>query len=360
MQRIIIHVDIDYFYAQVEELRKPELKGKPVAVCMFSGRTQDSGAVATSNYPARDLGIRAGMPIVFAKKKAPNAVFLPADIGHYEEVSGRVMEILREFPDKFEQVSRDEAYLDITAKAGGSIIEGKRIALDVKRKVFSEEKLTCSVGVGPNKLIAKMASGVNKPDGVTVVSQIEVKSFLRARRISDLHGIGDKTVEALAQKDIRTIVQLAQAPVAQLQEMFGENKGKIIHDKALGIDESPVEEKEAQQFSRITTLKEDTSSAEKLCEESAPLAKQLAEKAVGRKVFFKTVSVILISNRLESLTRSKTLEFPVQDKTEILKAAEGLFREFFVQRPDFAARRFGLRVSNFHEPKKQKSIFEFS
>ncbi len=359
MNRIIIHLDLDYFYVQLEELRKPELKGKPIAVCMFSGRTETSGAVATSNYAARELGVRAGMPIAFAKKAAPNAVFLPADREHYETISERVMDIARESADKFEQAGIDECYLDISAKAHGSYPEAKKIAMELKKRIFREEKLTCSIGIGPNKLIAKMASGVKKPDGLTAIAPAEVNGFLRAKRISDLHGIGEKTAEALAQKGIKTIPQLAQAQVSELQEMFGENRGRVIHEKASGVDEGEVEEREKQQFSRIVTLKEDTSSPEKLSPESIKLAEGLCQKAKDRKVSFRTVSIILISNKLETVTRSKTLALPSQAKEEILKTSSELFATFFSENSAFVARRFGLRISNFEEPRKQKSIFEF-
>ncbi|HLC92680.1 MAG TPA: DNA polymerase IV [archaeon] len=360
MNRVILHVDLDYFYAQTEELRKPELRGKPVIVCMFSGRTESSGAVAAANYKARELGVHAGMPIAFAKKKAPNGVFLAADREHYNEVSSRVMDILREYSDKFEQVSVDEAFVDATERCRGSYIEGSKLAGEIKKRVLEEEKLTCSIGVGPNKLIAKMASGVKKPDGMTLVTPGEVKAFLRSKRISDLHGIGDKTVEALAQKGIKTISELASADIAQLQEMFGENRGPSLREKALGIDESPVEEREKQQYSRIVTLKEDTSEPKKLISESEKLADELAAKSIEKKVMFKTISILLISDKLESVARSRTIEVPTQSKSEIIKVASELFKEFFEQNLKFVARRFGLRISNFSEPKKQKSILEFS
>src|SRR3989344_2069120 len=142
MNRVILHVDLDYFYAQAEELRRPELRGKPVAVCMFSGRTEFSGAVAAANYKARELGVHAGMPIAFAKKKAPQAVFLPADRPHYEEVSNRVMELLREFSDRFGQVSIDEAYIDATERCGGSYIEGGKLPQEIRKRVLEEERRT--------------------------------------------------------------------------------------------------------------------------------------------------------------------------------------------------------------------------
>ncbi|HZX20037.1 MAG TPA: DNA polymerase IV [archaeon] len=359
MNRIILHVDFDYFYAQLEELRKPELKEKPIAVCMFSGRTEFSGAVATSNYKAREKGVKAGMPIAFAKQKIPEIILIKADREYYSEVSNRIMELMREHSDKFEQAGIDEAYIDVTEQTKSSFVEAKKIAEKIKKRILEEEKLTCSVGVAPNKLIAKMASGFKKPGGLTVITEKEVKEFLRGMRIKDLHGIGPKTVEILSEKGITTIPKLVETPIKELQELFGENKGVLIHEKSIGFDESPVEEKEKQQYSRILTLKENTSSAEKIFGESKILAQQLSQKAKENNVLFRTISIILISNKLESVSRSRTLPKETQSEKEILSVAKELFEEFFSAKPEFVARRFGLRVSNFSAPKTQKTIFDF-
>ncbi len=359
MSRVILLLDLDYFYAQAEEVRKPELKGKPVAVCMFSGRSEFSGAVATANYEARRLGVHAGMPIAFAKQKSNDLVLLRADREYYTAVSDRIMELLRSHTDRFEQVSIDEAYLDVGERAHGDFGEAEKIAMEIKAGILEGEKLTCSIGIGPNKLVAKMAAGTKKPDGLTIVEPEGVKEFLGTKKIPDLHGVGPKTIEVLEQNGIATIEQLSSTPVARLQEWFGENKGKALHGKALGIDESEVEEKARQQFSRITTLKENTSDPDKLIVEAGKLAGELAERCTGEKVFFRTVSVIVISNKLEDVTRSKTLPAPTQDKNKIIETVAELFKNFFAERPDFIARRFGLRVSGFGEPKKQKGIFEY-
>ncbi len=359
MNRVILHLDFDYFYAQLEELRKPELKGKPVAIGMFSGRTEYSGAIATANYAAREFGIRAGMPIAFARSKAKELVLLKADRPYYEEVSNRLMELLRKHCDKFEQVSIDEAYLDITERAKSSYVEGKKIGEKIKKQIKEEEKLTCSIGIGSNKLIAKMASSVKKPDGLTVITPSEIKDFLRGRRIKDLHGIGPKTVELLAEKGITTIPKLAEVPASELQEWFGENRGILIHEKSIGFDESEVEERERQQYSRIKTLKEDTSSAERLLEESGTIASELAELSAKKKIYFKTVSIIVVSNKMETITRSRTIEQRSQNAVDILSTAGELFRQFFSEKTGFQARRFGITISNFSGKETQKTLLDF-
>jgi len=183
-------------------------------------------------------------------------------------------------------------------------------------------------------------------------------------RIKDLHGIGPKTVEMLDARKIKTISMLAETPVRELMDWFGENKGKLIHEKANGVDESEVEEREKQQYSRIITLKEDTSSDEMLVQEAIPLAEELAKRSIENKILFRTISIIMVSNKLESLTRSKTLEGATQSADEISKTTKELLRTFFGSNQGFVCRRFGVGVSNFEELKKgsnkQKTIFDFS
>src|SRR3989344_6253941 len=162
MQRIIMHIDLDQFYAALEEIRNPSLKGKPVVVCVYSGRTSDSGAVSTSNYTARKLGIRAGIPISRAKslaeKSGQDVVFLPVDMEYYKNSSERIMEIFETHADIFEQASVDEAYLDITEKTKKSYNVAENIAGKIKEEIKEKENLPCSIGIAPNKLVAKIAS----------------------------------------------------------------------------------------------------------------------------------------------------------------------------------------------------------
>ena len=176
MQRVIPHVDMDYFYAAIEERENPELRGKAVVVCMLSGRSELIGAVSTCNYIVREFGIRSGMPCSRAKKLNPEAVFLPVRKEFYTLVSDRGMEILRSYADvrengdAFEQISIDEAFLEITEKTGGDFSLAFELGMQIKNEIKEKENLTCSVGIGPNKLISKMAFSVKKPDGITAVS----------------------------------------------------------------------------------------------------------------------------------------------------------------------------------------------
>ena len=194
--RIIMLVDLDYFFAQCEELRNPSLKDKPVVVGMYSGRTEDSGAVSTANYLARKYGVKSGIPLFLAKKRleGTDAVFLPVDYDYYQQISDRIMQILRGFPDAFEQVGIDEAYLDVTQRVHGSLDEAKRLVQQMKSAVKDQVGVTFSVGVGPNKLIAKIASDKQKPNGLTIVQPEEVEIFLSPLPVDNLLGVGRKTV----------------------------------------------------------------------------------------------------------------------------------------------------------------------
>ncbi|MBI4163950.1 MAG: DNA polymerase IV [Candidatus Aenigmarchaeota archaeon] len=363
MSRIILHIDLDSFYASLEEKRHPELKGKAVVVCVFSGRTENSGAVATANYAARELGIKAGIYIAEAKKLAnKDTIFLPTDIEFYKETSERIMEILREYGSKFEQRSIDEAYLDISDC--GSFDQAKKLAEKIKKEVSEEEGITCSVGIGPSKLVAKMASKVQKPNGLTIIKPDEVKAFLNPLPVRKLFGIGPKSMEVFDNFGIKTIGELANFDVKKLVAEFGENKGREISERANGIDNNEVEETEKQQLSKIGTLKENTNSLETISEKLEELSVELEKKIRKEGLKFKTVSVILITTRLQTLTRAKTLSGFTDDIETMKKEFRELVKEFLTENPQEKLRRCGVRVSNFDrdpkvETKTQKTLFSF-
>ena len=188
-ERVIFHIDFDYFFAQCEEIRNQTLKTKPVCVCIFSDRGGDSGAIATANYIARKYGVKSGMPIKFAKarlREFPESAFLPADFAYYSEISQRGMEIMKTFADIFEYVGRDEAYLDVTKRTDGSFVSATHLAQQLKNQIRTELKMTCTVGISRNKLVAKIASGFRKPDGLTVVEPQKTESFLSDLKVGDI------------------------------------------------------------------------------------------------------------------------------------------------------------------------------
>ncbi len=234
--RIIMHVDFDYFFAQCEEIRQPELHSKPVVVCVFSGRTEDSGVVSTANYVARKYGVKSGIPIRVAKSKladVPDAVFLPLDSAYYSQVSGSAMSIISSHADRFEHVGIDECYLDVSERAG-SFDAAKSLAQDIKQNVKKHVNLTCSIGVAPNKMLAKIASDLHKPDGLTVIMPGNAAGFIAGMDVGRIPGIGPKTSERLGDLGIKTIGDLAKFDLFRLIEEFGKKMPPtcITHPRA--------------------------------------------------------------------------------------------------------------------------------
>jgi DNA polymerase IV (DinB-like DNA polymerase) len=354
-------VDFDYFYAQCEEKRTPSLHGKPVVVCVYSRRTENSGAVSTANYIARRHGVKSGIPISLAKKKLidTDAVFLPVDLAFYREVSEQIMEILRGYADQFEQVGIDEAYLDVTQRAMGSFQEAKEIATKIKKDVLTQQQLTCSIGVGPNKLVAKIAADIQKPDGLTVIES-GVGHFLSPLPVSRLVGVGRKTEKKMENLGIKTVGDLARLDIQQLIEVFGRKLGTYFHNASMGIDNAPVQERgEAESLSRISTLKKNTRKLDAILEESDKLCDEVYTKLVHRGLGFRSVSILVVAPDLSVHTRSQTLENPTKDREILKKTVRELFAKF-LNESNTDARRVGVKVSNLtKEEMNQKQLTNF-
>jgi DNA polymerase IV (DinB-like DNA polymerase) len=356
--RIILHIDMDYFFAQCEEREHPEIKGKPVVICVYSGRGGDSGAVSTSNYEARKLGVKAGIPIYRAKKLAPDAVFLPVNMELYRSISDEVMEVLRSYCKKFEQESVDEAFCEFTGKVSG-FDEAKLLAARIKDEIKQKTGLTCSVGVAPNKLVAKVASDFRKPDGLTVVKPEEVLQFLAPLKITDLIGVGKKTGERLNELGVKTIGDLSKLSKDDLIREFGQAKGAWLKQASQGVDDSQVEEREGtEQIGRIITLKENTRELKVILDAVDKLSEDVYKKLEARKLSFKSVSFIAISTDLKTRTKSHTLGAPAKDMETIRSTARVLAQAFLAENPA-ALRRIGVRVANLFEENGQKTLGEF-
>lgn len=361
--RTVLAVDLDYFYAQCEELREPRIKDKPVVVCVYSGRTVESGAVSTCNYLARSLGVKSGIPIALAKKMLsnyPNSAFLPMDKNYYEEVSERIMTILRSHSSLIEQVSVDEAYLDISENTKGDFSTAKFIGAQIKSEILVRERLTCSVGVGPNKLIAKMAVDAKKPDGLTVIEPSNVKYFLDPLPVGKLLGIGPKNEQKLEKLGIKNIGELANTDEAALIKEFGKHLGPHLKRFAQGIDEEPVHEKEVEQISRIVTLKCDTSTFN-FADDLRRISEDISNKLIERGTACKTVGIIAITTELKTKSRAKTLDNPSNSAKLIEDSARGLFETFFGEGPN-DVRRIGVKVGGFvasSETRGSASLMDF-
>jgi DNA polymerase IV (archaeal DinB-like DNA polymerase) len=362
-QRVIICVDMDAFYAQCEEKRNPSLKGRPVVVCVYSGRTEESGAVSTANYLARSLGVHSGMPIYQAKRilhNHPEAIFPGVDHRYYSEVSDRIMESLRARSDQFEQMSVDEAYLDVTTRVDGDFDRGMELSTEIKHMILTQEGLTCSVGIAPNKLVAKMAADSKKPDGRTLIKPEEVTTFLSPMPVGKLYGVGVKTEARLRELGIKTIAQLAEYEASKLTEIFGRNHGTYLHKAALGIDEEVVtSDYERKQIGRIVTLKENSRDSAEILPILENLAEDLHRSARSEGVRFRSVGVTAIMEDLSTHSKSKTLPVDSENREEIITVSRELLPLLLTEIPDLTIRRIGLRLSGLSKISGQTPLTDF-
>jgi DNA polymerase IV (DinB-like DNA polymerase) len=353
---------MDYFYAQVEQRSDPSLADRPVVVGQYSGRTKDSGVVATTNYVAREFGVKSGIPITRAMKllEGKDAVFLKANHQIYESVSEDVMRILREKSNSFESVSVDEAYLDITPQTT-NFDTARKIALEIKEQIRDEVGLTCSIGVGHNKLIAKMASDFRKPDGLTIIGPEEVRSFLSSIPLRRLFGVGEKTESKLRGMGIETIEQLANFDPISLLDTFGTKFGTYLHLAANGEDNEKVQERETrEQIGRLSTLKSNTRDLDQMRKVLEDLAESVHGQIRDENLSFKSVSITAIMEDLKIQTRTKTLEAIDDALPTIQKIAYQLLRNLLEENEDKEVRRIGVKVSNLIERDGQLSLTDFA
>lgn len=342
-QRIILHVDMDAFYASVEQRENPEYKGKPVIVGADPKGGKGRGVIAGCSYEARKLGLRSAMPISQAYRLCPDGVYLRPRFELYGKASDEVMTILKGFSAKFEQVSIDEAYLDLTDIAR-NFDDAESVARRIKESIREKEKLTCSVGVGPNKAVAKIASDFRKPDGLTVVRPDEVMSFLAPLPVRKIVGIGPKTEKKLAESEIRTIGQLAARPRAQLSEMFGKY-GLHLWELANGIDEEEVHPWEGMKsISSETTFAEDTRDYKKIEAAIDELIDDVHKRAAESGYQFRTVGIKIRFEGFITFTRAKSHHDFATSKELIRQYARELLDEFRSDRRK--VRLVGVRVSN--------------
>jgi len=361
-QRVIIHIDLDYFYAQCEENANPSIRGKPVVVCVYSGRTSDSGVVSTSNYEARKYGVKAGIAIATAKRllESSDATFLPMNRQLYESVSGRIMDVLRDHSDNFERTGIDEAYLDVSEKSNGRYDIAKLIGNNLKEIVFHQEHITCSIGIAPNKLLAKIASDHRKPNGITVVDSEQIQSFLKGQAVNRIPGVGKKVEEKLRTFNVQTIDDLVRLNPVGLQESFGKKLGTYLFLAARGEDEEPVQNRELPtQMSRIGTLKENTRDFNFIQPFLRELTQSLTEKLQDEEMICKSVSIIAILNNLTIHTRSRTLESPTNELRTIDECTQQLMKEFLDSTPETMLRRIGIKLSGLSKSSGQTNIESF-
>jgi DNA polymerase IV (DinB-like DNA polymerase) len=352
-KRIILHVDMDHFYTAVEERLRPELKGKPVIVGADPKEGRGRGVVSTSNYEARKFGVRSAMPISRAWKLCPQGIYLPINMELYERVSNEIMNILREYAGKFEQWGIDEAFLDVTSKVK-DYVEAENLALKLKEEVSHREELTCSVGIGPNKTIAKIASDIQKPNGLTIVKEDEAETFLAPLPVRRLPWVGRKTEQILENMGIKAIGDLADCDAAVLSEKFGV-AGAQLYLMAHGVDRSEVEERgEIKSIGRDLTFQEDTADTVFILKTLDYLAEDVCNEILRQRLCFKTVTIRVRYENFETHMHGKTLPFITDRLRDLTKTGQELMRPYL--KTDRKIRLVGIRVSNFVSDVKQKKL----
>ncbi|MFC6988469.1 DNA polymerase IV [Haloplanus sp. GCM10025708] len=360
-ERIVLHVDMDCFYAACERLRDPDLCGEPVVVGMGYEDGATHGAVATASYEAREYGVESAQAISEAVRRLPPKStaradpdldatdaghYRPVDMGYYESVAADIKAILHDCADVVREVSVDEAYLDVTDRTAWREANGRPLAegyaRHVKERIERKVGVTASVGVAPNMSAAKVASDYDKPDGLVVVRPGEVREFLAPLPVEDVHGVGPVTASELRSLDVETAGDLAATDPARLRDRFGE-RGRALYDRARGDDDRPVTPTgRPKSLSRESAFAEATDDAERLRETVRSLASDVAERARERGATYRTIGIKVVTPPFDVNTRERSLPGPVDDAELVADVALDLLAEF----SETAVRKAGVRVSN--------------
>ncbi len=314
---------MDCFYAAVHMRDDPSLSGKPVII---GGSPQGRGVVAAASYEVRRYGVRSAMPAARAVKLCPHAVFIKPDFRRYQAESRAIMEIFRELTPVVQPASLDEAYLDVTdhLEPWGS---ATAVAKEIRRRVRGERGLTVSVGVGPNRLIAKIASDYHKPDGLTVVKPHQVEAFLDPLPVRRLHGVGPATEKALAELGVHTIADLRALPLDVLEQRFGRH-GRGLYDYSRGIDERPVRtHRERKSLGHERTYPRDLRRLSEMEAQIEDLSSRVAEGLEKREISARTITVKVRYPDFTTLTRARTLPQPTASARRIAAVARELLRQ---------------------------------
>ncbi|MEO7208372.1 MAG: DNA polymerase IV [Steroidobacteraceae bacterium] len=342
--RAILHVDMDAFYASVEEQDRPELKGMPLVV----GGTGGRGVVAAASYAVRRFGVRSAMPMREALRRCPEAVIVPPRMARYKEISDQVFTIFREFTPVVEGLSLDEAFLDVTASQQ-LLGSSDRIGAEIRRRIAAQTGLTASVGIAPNKLLAKIASDLNKPDGMCRIDAGNMREILDPLPIHKLFGVGQKTLPTVLAAGIRTFGDARNAGEALLWRAFGKH-GKSMRDRAAGLDDRPVEsEREEKSISAEETFDTDIRASAELSAQLEALADRTASRLRAHKLLAGRVSVKIRRGDFTTYTRRRALEPPTQDTAIVAAAAQALLSGWLASQPRAAVRLLGVGVSNLQE-----------
>jgi DNA polymerase-4 len=338
--RAILHIDMDAFYASVEEQDCPELKGKPLIVGGTSGR----GVVAAASYAVRRFGVRSAMPMREALRRCPDAVCVQPRMSRYKEVSEQVFAIFREFTPLVEGLSLDEAFLDVTASQR-LLGSAESMGGEIRRRIALKTGLTASVGIAPNKLLAKIASDLNKPDGMCRIGADNVHEILDALPVEKLFGVGPATLAAVHAAGIRSFGDLRRAGDEVLWRAFGKH-GATMRDRASGLDERPVlPDRDEKSISAEETFADDIRGSAPLNVQLLHLADRAASRLRMQELAAGSVHIKIRRADFTTYTRQSALKPPTQDTAVIAAAAKNLLRQWLAQQPKAAVRLLGVGVS---------------
>lgn len=347
--RKIIHVDMDAFYASVEEMDHPELKGKALAV----GGSEKRGVVAAASYEARKFGVRSAMSGMQAKRNCPQLIFVPPRFDRYKEISDEIRSIFFDYTDMVEPLSLDEAYLDVTENKKGNP-SASLIAQEIRERIFKEVGLTASAGISINKFVAKIASDYNKPNGQKTVNPEEVLDFLKVLDIRKFHGVGKVTADKMYQLGIFTGEDLKTKSLEYLEERFGKS-GSYYYYLVRGIHNSSVKPNRIRKsLAAERTFNNNLSSEIFMLEKLDKIAKEVAKRLAHNKLSGKTITLKIRYSDFTIQTRSKTLPDFINEKDDIFQIAKDLL---YQERMSNSVRLLGISLSNF-DREDQKSKVE--
>ncbi|MGD0755300.1 MAG: DNA polymerase IV [Bacteroidales bacterium] len=339
MLRKIIHIDMDAFFASVEQLDNPELRGKPVAV----GGSGERSVVAAASYEARKFGVRSAMPSVIAKRLCPDLIFVKHNFARYTEISGSIMEIFREYTDLIEPLSIDEAFLDVTTDKK-NIRSATVIAKKIRNEIKSKTGLTASAGISVNKFLAKIASDINKPDGLFVIRPEDAEKFIEELPVEKFYGIGKVTAQKMHRLGIHTGADLKKWDLVSLVRNFGK-PAVFFYDIVRGIDERPVEpDQERKSVGTELTYEKDLTTRFEVIAELYKLEKELMERLEHSETTGRTITIKVKFSDFRQITRSKTLQNYIRDFDTLHKEVSEIRKSIKLE--GSRIRLLGLSISN--------------
>ncbi|MFX1356011.1 MAG: DNA polymerase IV [Promethearchaeota archaeon] len=347
MKKIILHCDLDCFFAAVEERDNPEYRGKPVIIGADPKDGKGRGVVSTCNYEARKYGLHSALPISKAFRLCPHGVYLQPNFHKYKKASEDVMKILNSYSSIFQQVGIDEAYLDLS-EICDDFNQAKELAKTIQNDIIKHIGITLSIGIAPTKSISKIASDYNKPNGITVVKKENIKSFLSKLEITKIPGIGKKSKKYYNMKGLKLIGDIINTPLYEMIEKFGKN-GEWIWKIANGLDNREVKEfyEERKSISKERTFSEDSEDLRVIISKLEEINNRIHKSVIKNKIFYRTVTLKIRLEGFLTYTRSKSLPYPIQNRKKVMEIIIGLLNEF--TKPKKKVRLVGIKLSNLEK-----------